>query len=113
MLLAAYLAAAYPECWIEGDVSLGEGARAPEDDADSENFGKRFTTLLDSSFDQLEQRLPQFMSLLQQKGRKTSLARLIRDLLHWNYDQHPVQRRWARDYFAVARNVPNQEEVIR
>jgi hypothetical protein len=53
------------------------------------------------------------MSLLQQKGRKATLARLIRDLLHWNYDQHPVQRRRARDYFAVARNVPDEEEVVR
>lgn len=109
VLLAAYLAAAYPECWIDGDVSLGRGARSRAGEPDSENFGKRFTTLLDSSFEQLEGRLPQFMSLLQQKGRKISLARLIRDLLRWEYDQHPVQRRWARDYFAVARNIPEQE----
>lgn len=88
-----------------------EGSRSREADNDSESFGKRFTTLLDSSFDQLEQRLPQFMSLLQQKGRKASLARLIRDLLHWNYDQHPVQRRWARDFFVITRNVPDEEKA--
>lgn len=109
VLLAAHLAAAYPECWIEGNISLGEAARAREHETDSENFGKRFTTVLASSFDQLEQRLPQFVSLLQQKGRTASLARLIRDLLRWNFEQHPVQRRWARDYFAIYQNSPDQK----
>ena len=111
VLLAAYLVAAYPECWIQGDVSLGQGARPLVTDNDSASFGKRFTTLLDSSFDQLEQRLPQFMSLLEQKKRKVSLARLIHDLLRWNYDQHPVQRRWARDYFAIAPDVPDEPKA--
>jgi CRISPR type I-E-associated protein CasB/Cse2 len=113
VLLAAHLAAAYPECWIEGDISLGQAARAPGDETDSESFGKRFTTVLESSFDQLEQRLPQFVSLLQQKRRKASLARLIRDLLQWNYERQPVQRRWARDYFAIYRSDPDHREDIK
>lgn len=99
ILLAAYVAAAFPSCWTTDDLSVGAGARPKEGEPDSESFSKRFTTLLESNFDQLEQRLPQFLSLLEHKRRQANLARLIRDLLRWTSHQHPVQRRWARDFF--------------
>jgi CRISPR type I-E-associated protein CasB/Cse2 len=111
VLMASYLVAAYPECWTDEDHSLGRAARTPEGETDSESFGKRFTALLDSNFEQLEQRLPQFVSLLNQKGRHASLARLIRDLLGWNYERHPIQRRWARDYFVTVPAVGAKETL--
>lgn len=110
VILVAHLAAISPKLWSKASGSVGAAARPPSaDDATSKSFTVRFTTLLDSTFDELQQRLPPFVRLLESKGSTASLGQLLEDLQYWNAEKKYVQRRWAREFFRTDDETETEE----
>lgn len=85
-----------------GDASIGTGFARLKQGGASESVEKRFTALLDSNPEDLPARLRHAVSLLKSKDIAIDWARLLDDLLRWNFERRPVQRQWARDYWSAA-----------
>jgi CRISPR system Cascade subunit CasB len=66
----------------------------------SESTEKRFAALIDSHPDDLPARLRHAVTLLRSKDIPIDWERLLGDLLSWEAEKRPVQRRWARDFWA-------------
>ena len=83
--------------------SLGKTARDIKANGGSGSLDRRFTTLLDSNFDngQLEYRLIQMVRMAKSKDVGIDWKQLTRDVINWNRDGKPVQKRWASDYFGT------------
>jgi CRISPR system Cascade subunit CasB len=67
------------------------------------NVERRFCVLLDSHPEDLAERLRHAVSLLKSKEIPIDWAGLLDDLLRWNLEKRPVQRKWAREYWASRR----------
>lgn len=81
--------------------SLGVAFRQlRERQPESESVARRFAVLLDSHPDDLPIRLRHAVSLLRSYGVAIDWVQLLGDLLHWNAERRPVQRRWAREFWA-------------
>ena len=98
-LLTAALFAVHPQKGGRG--SLGAALRRLRTETASESLDKRFAVLIDSHPDELPARLRQSVSLLKSKEVPVDWRRLLSDLLDWGGPRRPVQRTWARDYWAV------------
>lgn len=72
---------------------------------ESPSVEKRFAALLDAEAEDLHGRLRQAVSLLKAKEVAIDWKQLLYDLLRWDAEKRPVQRRWARDFWA-AREAP-------
>lgn len=70
----------------------------------SDSIQHRIEGLLDTSWDAdgyLLTKLTRMMKLLRQRGAQApDFATLLEDLLHWNYENQCVQRKWARAIFS-------------
>ena len=70
---------------------------------------RRFAELLDAEWggadplraDDLRWRLRQAVRILRAARIAPDWPRLLRDLRGWNLEDRPVQKRWARDFYAV------------
>jgi CRISPR system Cascade subunit CasB len=82
-----------------GAVSLGSTLRRVRQSRESASLDRRFQTLLDSEREQLPFRLRQAVRLAAASEQQIDWAQLLADLLNWDWDGHPVQLRWAKDYF--------------
>lgn len=84
--------------------TMGVLKGAPGANADS--LERRFAILLDADFDpktgegELPFRLRQTVKLIASKGSGIDWARLLDDLRRWNDADKPVQKRWAKDFYA-------------
>lgn len=74
--------------------------RSGSDQANS--LDRRFQTVIDSDREQLPFRLRQIVRLIRADDQAIDWSQLLSDLLAWELDGKPVQRRWARDYFIGA-----------
>ena len=70
----------------------------------------RFVALLDADEEELPYRLRQMVRLLKtEDGIRIHWAELLRDLLAWNREDKPVQRKWARAFYrAVSRETAEE-----
>ncbi len=76
-------------------------------DTSDDGIDRRFGILLDADFDprsgggELPFRLRQTVKLALSKEVRVDWAALLWDLNCWNDPDKPVQKRWARDYYAA------------
>jgi len=79
---------------------------------DSESIRRRFNTLLDAEYDSrtgdgdLPYRLRQMVRYAASRGAGVDWPRLLADLRYWDHPDKPVQKQWARSFFA-----PDPEET--
>jgi CRISPR system Cascade subunit CasB len=103
----AALVASLFALWHQGDRghgykpvgSFGGSYGSLRTEAASESVEKRFACLIDSHPDELPVRLRHAVSLLRSKEIAINWEQLLRDLLDWERDKRPVQRRWAREFW--------------
>jgi len=73
---------------------------------DSESIRRRFSVLLNADYDprtgdgDLPHRLRQMVRYSAGKGVGVDWSALLSDLSYWNHPEKPVQKRWARSFFA-------------
>jgi CRISPR system Cascade subunit CasB len=77
--------------------TLGRVRRSRE----SASIDRRFQSLIDSDREQLPFRLRQVVRLAAASDQPIDWARLLEDLLRWEWDGKPVQTQWARDYYVT------------
>ena len=74
--------------------------------ANSESLERRFAILLDADYDlrsgegELPFRLRQTVKLVVSKKVGVDWSQLLNDLCHWNDLDKPIQKRWAKDFYA-------------
>jgi CRISPR system Cascade subunit CasB len=89
-------------------------ARAGTGDGRMNSLDRRFQTLLDSDREQLPFRLRQAVRLIaaDREGVAINWEQLLLDVQRWEYQNHQVQLRWARDYFVGSYTfvIPNESE---
>jgi len=84
--------------------------------ANSESIERRFAILLDADFDpatgdgELPFRLRQTVKLVVSKNTGIDWPQLLSDLRHWNNTDKPVQKRWAKEFYAQYSPVPTEED---
>jgi CRISPR system Cascade subunit CasB len=83
--------------------SLGTTLRTVRHNRESASIDRRFQSLIDSEREQLPFRLRQAVRLAAASDQAIDWEQLLNDLLAWEYEGKPVQRRWARDYFVGRR----------
>jgi len=64
---------------------------------------KRLVALLNCHRDDLPEHLRQIVSLLQSKDAPVDWAQLLSDIKHWERDDRPVQKAWARGFWIGSR----------
>lgn len=70
----------------------------------SESFEKRFTTLLETPWEEdgfLCRKMERMAKYLKQKGYAVDGAPLLRDLLYWDYEDKFVQKQWIKTYWQM------------
>ncbi len=98
------IATLFPNAPDRSDRDLGEALRVltsahPEQ---ASGIERRLSVLLDSSTSDLPFRLRQVIRLLAGKEIGISWRKLLVDVLEWEWESRPVQKRWARSYFGQA-----------
>jgi CRISPR system Cascade subunit CasB len=102
----AALFAAHPEPGGQGN--LGKAFAHLKAAKNSESVEKRFVALLNSHEDDLPGHLRHAASLLQSRNVPVDWRQLLYDVQYWGHPDRFVQRRWARDFWAVAQPVGEQ-----
>jgi CRISPR system Cascade subunit CasB len=105
-LLAQYSTSAVRAGHHRAQGDFGRTWRLAVAKSDSESIKRRFLILLDADFDprtgegDLPHRLCQMVRYAVSKGVGVEWPSLLRDLKYWNGAGKPVQKRWARSFFA-------------
>ena len=117
---AALLVASLYAFWHQGKatprpaqkVSLGAAFLQLAKKSGSDSIEPRFVALLKASHERLPDHLRHAIALLKAQDIPLDWALLLRDLSQWDEAnrraQHPVRRRWARDFWERAR-MPEDE----
>jgi CRISPR system Cascade subunit CasB len=103
--LVGSLFALHQQSWrrAEGDKSphdFGASMRLMTDRRPGGGVERRFGALLACSEVELGEHLRHGVSLLKSEDVPIDWVRLVADLKEWNYERRPVQRRWARSFWA-------------
>lgn len=103
--LVGSLFALHQKSWrrAEGDKSphdFGASMRLIADRRPGGGVERRFGALLACSEAELGEHLRHGASLLKSEDVPIDWVRLLADLREWNYERRPVQRRWARSFWA-------------
>ena len=100
ILVAALYAWTKGRCEQTDGVSIGQAYRnyLHGRKADLDQSNRRFIGLLDTEWDDLPNVLRRVILLI--KDEALDWQQLTWDLLSWNKIDRPVQRRWARDFWA-------------
>jgi len=103
----------YPLADGGGKGNLGAALHIARQDSNAKGLDRRVEILLDADEAQLPFRLRQAIRFLQSNRVRVNWPRLLDDLLRWRYANRPVQRQWARAYFAQdrAEDEPTPEVV--
>jgi CRISPR system Cascade subunit CasB len=111
-----YLVASLFAAWHQGgrpvaawDGSLGRSFRALADKVGADGAERRFAALLSCRREDLAEPLRHAVSLLRTHDVPVNWTRLLLDLPRWDHLDRPVQRRWARDFWAAA--PPSSDEA--
>lgn len=100
--LVAALFAFHPAEGGEGNMgSHFHFARAREPGSDDVALERRFTTLLAAHPDDLPTYLRQAVGFLRSKEVPVNWHQLFHDLQRWAYEDRPVQKDWARAFWAA------------
>jgi CRISPR system Cascade subunit CasB len=103
--LVGSLFALHQKSWprTEGDRSrhdLGASMRILAERRPGGGVERRFGALLACDEAELGEHLRHVVALLKSEEVPIDWARLLADLKEWNYERRPVQRRWARSFWA-------------
>src|SRR5262249_19616278 len=93
------------------DVSLGKAFSRLADATGSESIEQRFIAILNTAKEDLPVHLRYAVSLMRSKDIVFDWGMLLRDLLAWDYERSPVQRRWARHFWAGREKEAAAEET--
>jgi CRISPR system Cascade subunit CasB len=88
-----------PHAW--GRQGLGRAARVESEGNKRDGVERRFVALLNASPHDLAEHLRHAIALLRSKKIPVDWAQLLRDVQDWNWPNHPVQRNWARAFWAA------------
>ncbi len=92
-----------------GSGSLGKALRRYRDTTGAEeSTDKRFAYLVDSDAEDLAERLRHIIKLLKSKDVPIDYARLLEDLLGWDWESRKKQWDWSRDYWRGITDEPNE-----
>lgn len=80
-------------------------ARLLRERRDGSGVERRFVALLDAALEDLPHHLRQAVGLLRTEAVPVPWAQLLHDLRAWDWEGRPVQRAWARAFWAA---VPEQ-----
>jgi len=96
------VATLYPMAENMPNGDFGVSLRKARDEKNHKGLDRRVQALLDSDESQLPFRLRQAVHYLHSRPErvKVNWQELLKDLLWWDTVNRPVQRRWARNYFA-------------
>lgn len=94
------VATLYPLAEEGNSGDLGDSLRLSRNSRNQKGLDSRVRFLLDTDEIQLPFRLRQAIRFLKSNRVKINWQQLLDDLLDWNLPNRPVQRRWARSYFA-------------
>lgn len=83
-------------------VNLGASLSRLAGESESGGVERRFVALLNASRPDLPEHLRHAVSLLKSKDRPLDWVQLLRDVRDWEHPERPVQRAWARSYWAGA-----------
>ena len=99
------VATLYPLASEKAAVDLGTALRqlANSDRERAQGLDRRVGVLLDADLESLNFRLRQAVSLLSSKDIGLDWRQLLVDVLQWEWNGRPVQRRWARSFFGSQR----------
>jgi CRISPR system Cascade subunit CasB len=87
--------------------SLGEAfATVLENDRENSSVEKRFVAVLEAHPDDLPDRLRHAVTLLKARDLPIDYGLLLLDLLDWNRERRPVQRRWSREFWTLRESEP-------
>jgi len=105
------VATIYPITSAGGAGNLGDSLRHARDEkTNAKGLDRRIEILLDANLEQLPFRLRQAIQYLQSNRIPVNWQQLLTDLLLWSHPDRPVQRRWARSYFAN-QNIHSNKEI--
>ena len=96
------VATLYPMAENTTDGDFGDSLRNARDEKNHTGIDRRVQALLDADESQLSFRLRQAVHYLYSRPErgKVNWQKLLEDLHGWDSQEHYVQRRWARNYFA-------------
>jgi CRISPR system Cascade subunit CasB len=97
--LVASLFALHPDSGGPG--GLGRSMNALAVGANSPSVEKRFVALLNADREDLGEHLRHAVSLLKSKDVAVEWRQLFLDVLDWDRERRPVQRRWSREFWTV------------
>lgn len=105
--LVAALFALHPMDWPAAEedhrpTNLGRSFARLANASDSASVERRFVALLNCHRDDLPEHLRHAVSLLASHDVPINWARLLRDIHGWDWEDHPVQRAWARAFWGTA-----------
>jgi CRISPR system Cascade subunit CasB len=103
------VATLYPLAEGGGTGNLGGALHQVRDPQNHKGLDRRVEVLLDSDATQLPFRLRQAVKFCRSNRVHVDWQRLLEDLLRWNRPNRPVQKQWARGYFALPEQPPDDE----
>jgi CRISPR system Cascade subunit CasA len=103
LCLTASLFALHPDN-VDDDSNMGTHLAMlcpPRGNMNPESVERRFSRLLETSFDELPNYLAQIVRLLKSREQGINYARLLADIQQWNEPTfaNQVKRRWAREFW--------------
>lgn len=82
-----------------GRGTIGRALHHANKDTESDSNDKRFIVLVETSKEDLPDRLRHIVRLLKSKGIPIDFEQLLRDLNNWDHQDRFVQWNWSRDYW--------------
>jgi CRISPR system Cascade subunit CasB len=99
----------YPLAEGGGTGNFGRALCRAQDPKNHKGLDRRVAVLLDSDTAQLPFRLRQAVKFCKSNHVRVDWQRLLEDLLKWNRPNRFVQKEWARAYFALPEQPPDEQ----
>lgn len=106
-----------PKPPLKGSFGRTMAALRGQPGANAESIERRFAILLDADFDprtgegELPFRLRQTVKLVLSKNVGIDWPRLLNDLSAWNSADKPVQKKWAKEFYAPYAELSEEQSV--
>lgn len=102
------IATLYPMTDAGGNDDFGATLRRAVNDKNRKGIDRRMQILLEADAAQLAFRLRQAVQFLRSQRVHVNWHQLLADVLLWTHPDRPVQRRWARSYYAESLNLTKE-----